>query len=35
MPDLKLYYRAFVLKNCMILVVTDRYINGMEVKTQK
>jgi hypothetical protein len=29
-PDVKLYYRAIVIKNCMILLQTDRPINGIE-----
>jgi hypothetical protein len=34
-PDLKLYYRAIVIKNCMILVQRlDTLINGIELKTQ-
>jgi hypothetical protein len=28
MPDLKLYYRA-------IVIATDKYTNGIELKTQK
>ena len=35
MPDLKLYYRAIVINPNGIGTATDRYINGIELKTQK
>jgi hypothetical protein len=43
MPDLKLYYRVIVIKKTKnkktklhgIGTATDRYINGIELKTQK
>jgi hypothetical protein len=35
MPDLKLYYRAIVIKQHGNGTMTDRYINGIELKTQK
>jgi hypothetical protein len=35
-PDLNLYYRAIVIKKMHgIGTVTDRLINGIELKTQK
>jgi hypothetical protein len=35
MPDLKLYYRAVVIKIHGTGTTTDRKINGIELKTQK
>jgi hypothetical protein len=34
-PDLKLYYRAILEKLHGIDTMTDRQINGIELKTQK
>ena len=33
-PDLKLYYRAIVIKTLCTGIETDRKINGIELKTQ-
>jgi hypothetical protein len=35
MTDLKLYYRAIMIKTECYWHRTDRYINGIELKTQK
>ena len=35
MPDLKLYYRAIMIKLHGTGTATDRLINGIELKTQK
>jgi hypothetical protein len=35
MPDFKLYYRAIVKKLYGTSTVTDREINGTELKSQK
>jgi hypothetical protein len=37
MPDLKLYYRAIVIKKKLhgTGIVTNREINGIELKTEK
>ena len=34
-PDLKLYYKAIVTKPSVIVIETNRSINGIDSKTQK